>query len=124
MRRIITAFEQVAVWQRDGAWHHSTDAELNPGDEILSATQRGYASPNKDMPGYNPNNVHIWHSDGDPVSYDFGEHTYEVEPLGDINRDPEYEHNRRDAPKSWSDDQVPGYHSYVVPRARVKKKLW
>lgn len=117
-------------------YYHNTDAELNPGDELLSWADRnmGYDAPHRSKAwGYDPHSVYMYDQQGDPdvFALDFGKNRYEVEPIGAVTRDPEWEYNKvpyqedlAEEPDSvYNDADVPGYHSYVAPRARVVRRL-
>lgn len=123
-------------------WYHNTDAELNPGDMLLPAAERGYHSPYLDADPddgiiYHPDKVYMYHHHGEPTqeqlsddngpysgTMGFGKNTYEVEPIGPTERDPEWQTNW----DKWGDlydneTEVPGAHDHMVPRARVVRKV-
>lgn len=133
-------------------WYHNTDAELNPGDMLLPAAERGHKSEwgsrstNAETgqstpiyPHYDPHSVYLYNEHGDPGDYeDFGQHRYEVEPIGATRPDPEHESMRQQALEELAEvhgvsldeaegllheDDIGGMHSYVAPRARVIRKL-
>ena len=133
-------------------WYHNTDAELNPGDELLPASQRGHESEwgsqstNAETgqstplyPHYDPHSVYLYNEHGEPSDYeDFGQHRYEVEPIGQTRPDPEHESMRQQALEELAEvhgvsldeakgllheDDIGGMHSYVAPRARIVRKV-
>ncbi|QZE10440.1 hypothetical protein SEA_SCOOBYDOOBYDOO_94 [Mycobacterium phage ScoobyDoobyDoo] len=132
MHRIVTAREQAEMllpWRAAMPWYHNTDAELNPGDELVPPAERGYDSPHKNAPGYSPHHVYMYdHNSNNDHDY-WGKNRYEVEPIGEVSRDPEFEHNKVWYKEDLEDDDeyfdadVPGYDSYVAPRARVVRKM-
>jgi len=110
-------------------WYHNTDADLNPGDELLPAAERGHNSQWSEVPTYDPHSVYIYNNDFGDYYDSHGKNQYEVEPLGPVNRDPEFETNKADYMDEledddvYSDNDVPGAHSHVTPRARVIRKM-
>ena len=133
-------------------WYHNTDAELNPGDELLPASQRGHKSEWESQstnaetgqstplyPHYDPHSVYLYNEHGDPGDYeDFGQHRYEAEPIGQTKPDPEHESMRQQALEELAEvhgvsldeaksllheDDIGGMHSYVAPRARIIRKI-
>ena len=110
-------------------WYHNTDAELNTGDELLPAAERGHHSQWADVPTYDPHSVYIYSDDFGDYYDSHGKNQYEVEPLGPVSRDPEFETNKADYMDElddddvYSDNDVPGANSHVTPRARVIRKL-
>ena len=109
-------------------WYHNTDAELNPGDELLPASQRGVPPRWDTRSGYDPNFVYITHGPQKLPQHDvdepmFGKNIYEVEPVGDIQRDPEWETNKESYGEDYEyEDEIPGFNDYAVPRARVVRR--
>ena len=110
---------------RSQFYYHTTDAELNPGDEVLSAQERGHTSRWEGTMNYDPSRVYLYDENADPEEYShLGKYRYQVEPVGDIRRDPEREWNQiwrdlrlHDRSKGWNQ------HAYTAPRARVVKKI-
>lgn len=127
-------------------WYHNTDAELNPGDMLLPAAERGHQSEwgatsgSKPIyPHYDPHSVYLYNEHGDFYEYDdFGANRYEVEPIGEVRPDPEHESLKQQALEELAEahdvsleqakdllreDDIGGMHSYVAPRARVIRKV-
>jgi hypothetical protein len=118
-------------------WYHNTDAELNLGDEVLSAAERNHHSRWAEdeygpIPGYSPHNVYMYNEKADPSRYtDYGKNRYEVEPIGNVSRDPEFEYNKdshmeelEDSGETLEDESnIPGYHNYVAPHAKIVRKI-
>ena len=107
-------------------WYHNTDAELNPGDEILPASERKMPSRWDSRSGYNPDLVYFYQGPerlpNDP-SPPFGKNTYEVEPIGEIQRDPEWPMNKESYGEDYEyEEDIPGYNDYAAPRARVVRR--
>lgn len=82
-------------------YFHSTQAELQPGDIIRPAAE-GYGDRwSENAAGYDPNYVylfdqrHLQNPDYDPVYPNSLKNTYEVEPLGALDQDPEGEELRK-----------------------------
>lgn len=101
---------------------HTTNAKLRVGSIIKPASELGHKSRWANAPGYDPSKVYI--SDADRPVHEvehFGDHDYEVKPLGPIQRDPEWALLKKDYP-DLSDEDVPGYHSYQTTRAKVIRK--
>lgn len=109
-------------------WYHNTDAELNPGDELLPASQMGVPPRWDTRSGYDPNFVYVTHGpqvldQHDVDNPSFGKNIYEVQPVGDIQRDPEWETNKELYGEDYEyEDDIPGAHDYAVPSARVVRK--
>lgn len=117
----------LAPWKVAMPWYHNTDAELNPGDELLPASKRGVPSRWDAESGYDPNLVYFTQGPQrlPPDHHDspFGKHTYEVEPVGDIQRDPEWESNKKSYGSDYEyEDEIPGAQDYAAPGARVVRK--
>lgn len=109
-------------------YYHNTDAELNPGDELLPASEIGHASSDWHPSSlYDPSKVYFTHYQDDselPHQGQFGKHTYEVEPHGDIERDPEWEASQEGQPDDYEwDTHDAGYYDYTAPGARVIRKI-
>lgn len=102
-----------------GPWYHGTNVALSPGEHILPRAETGADTEFGDNPYYRDDVVYLTNG-GDHMAERFavsragrlgGEpRIYEVEPIGDLDRDPE-----QDA--GYSTDQ------YVAPRARVIREL-
>lgn len=105
---------------------HATKAEISPGELILSPSERGEApaswGPSLEraiaMGHYRDDRVYLFHGRGVHVrnfinSYVFtsgdGVHVYEVEPLGELEKDP---------------DPTAQPNFACCPRARVIRKVW
>lgn len=103
-----------------GRYHHTTNADLKPGDTLLPASARGYQPSAEngqwwaDSPYYDPNFVYMYNPEKEsPENFvDFGTKTYEVKPVGKVRRDPEYANNRENA-----------QHCYIAPRAVVVRRV-
>jgi hypothetical protein len=116
-------------------YYHNTDAELNPGDELLPSAERGHRSRWAEdeygtVPTYDPHSVYMYRETGNPEHFqEYGKNRYEVEPVGDVRRDPEWldlmEDDEEIDPEDFgvSPEDAPGFHSYVAPRAKVVRKL-
>src|SRR5689334_12750170 len=130
MRPITSARDQVEMlrpWLHVAMpWYHNTDAELSPGDEILPASKRGVPSRWDSESGYDPNLVYFTEGPQKlPEDYDraFGKHIYEVEPQGEIQRDPEWESNKASYGDDYEyEDDIPGAQDYAAPSATVIRK--
>jgi hypothetical protein len=108
-------------------WYHTTDSELNPGDEILPASKRGV--PNRwESKDYDPSLVYFTQGpqrlpQEDLDNSPFGKHTYEVQPQGDIQRDPEWESNKKSYGSDYEyEDEIPGAQDYAAPSAKIVRK--
>jgi hypothetical protein len=123
-------------WYRTAMpYYHNTDAELNPGDELLPSAERGHRSRWAEdeygtVPTYDPHSVYMYRETGNPEHFqEYGKNRYEVEPVGDVRRDPEWldlmEDDEEIDPEDFgvSPEDAPGFHSYVAPRAKVVRKL-
>lgn len=55
----------------------------------------------------------------------FGKHSYEVQPIGRVHRDPEWtkvkDHYIKE--EGFLPEEVPGFHSFIAPKAKVIKKI-
>lgn len=117
---------------KQGTYFHNTFRELEPGDELKPASELGLHDRWHDDPHYSPHHVYMWHSDAHqhPEMHDdfreaFGDHTYEVQPEGRVEADPERE-SARDWERSQgtSDDEpLMSDYTYRAPRARVVRKV-
>jgi hypothetical protein len=85
------------VYEREapsGRYFHNSDHVFAPGDVIRPAHETGHASRWADHEGYSPKHVYVWHEHGmhdnaEEAFEEHGRHTYEVEPLGHVEDDPE-----------------------------------
>lgn len=70
---------------------HSTEAELKPGDMIRPAAEIGHQSDYAGLKTYSPHHVYLNDHRVPPEEVEhLGRHTYQVEPVGHVERDPEY----------------------------------
>ena len=117
-------------------YYHYTDQEFAPGDKLKPATQtdpsgaRSKWGDGHDL--YDPSKVYFTWRDGDPGHDEYtdpnsvyGPNAYEVEPVGEIEDDPEKEPARE-----WHLDNLGRYESgdlghddYMAPNAIVKRKI-
>ncbi len=123
-------------------WYHNTDAELNPGDMLLPPTETGHKSQFADADPemgtiYHPDKVYFYHHPTEPTheqiadqngpyanAIGFGKNTYQVEPVGHVERDPEWQTNREKWEGYYDDEnEIPGYHDHMAPRARVVQRV-
>jgi glutaredoxin-like protein NrdH len=123
-------------------WYHNTDAELNPGDELLPPSETGHKSQFADADPemgtiYHPDKVYFYKHPTEPTreeisddhgpysgTLDFGKNTYEVEPDGSYERDSEWPNNLLKWQGAYPyDDEIPGYHDYMADRARVVRRV-
>lgn len=100
--------------------YHETDADLKPGDIVDSAAARGYDSPwAQGVTTYDPNKVYMTTNPDYDIPY--GKNTYEVEPVGELHRDPLYYDLSPEARSQWDSDGTRFY--WVAPKARVVRKV-
>ena len=100
--------------------YHETDADLKPGDIVDSAANRGYESPwANGVTTYDPSKVYMTTTPDYDIPY--GKHTYEVEPVGELHRDPLYYDLTPEARSQWDSDGTRFY--WVAPQARVVRKV-
>lgn len=113
-------------------YYHNTDAELEPGDEIIPAAERGYESQWKKNKDYNPHMVYFTYGDDDTWAEDWrGRNRYEVEPIGEVKQDPEHLTQRKEFEEEYGrpfdpvedEDEDIMQNSYTSPRARVIRRL-
>ena len=95
-------------------YYHNTDVDFGEGDELKPPTVLdGGNSSGRWGDDYRPNRVYFTWADEDgdldPDELIFGENTYEVEPIGEIERDPE--------------DRKQIYNDWMAPGARVVRKV-
>lgn len=93
-------------------YYHNTDVDFGEGDELKPPTALEGGKPSGRWgDDYRPNRVYFTYADeyGDLSESPFGEHTYEVEPIGEIERDPE--------------DRRRIYNDWMAPGARIIRKI-
>lgn len=101
-----------------GQFFHVTDARLKPGASVVPAAERGFQSKWAKGTGgsadyYSPNHVYVYSHDGDDMVHNeymhLGRYTYEVEPQGGVEPDPE--------------PQMTEGTAWRTSRATVKRKM-
>lgn len=112
---------------------HTTDAVLQPGDTIHPAAQIGHESKFAGVGSYSPNHVYLNdHRVPPEETQHFGQHTYQVEPTGPVERDPEYAKWKHNVTKYSRTGQsfdrydrvgLQGRYAYRAPGAKVVSKL-
>ena len=93
-------------------WYHTTDVDFSEGDELKPPTELEGGKPSGRWgDDYRPNRVYFTQADedGDLSESPFGKHTYEVEPIGETERDPE--------------DRRQIYNDWMAPGARIIRKI-
>lgn len=137
------------VGTQQSPWIHSTDREFQPGDLVQPTSVTGEETWSDEAPGYDPSKVYFWHRRAldDPAGMnrilphaENAAHHYEVEPIGDIQMDPEGEASDaalineavdQDWPNVDEEEYYPySYgsewyhnHSFTSPQARVIRKI-
>ena len=111
---------------------HATDLDLQPGDEVHPPARTGVSSRFEGYPAYRGDRVYMFtHKDyAEQYGPNYGKNTYEVEPLGDVERDPEYSlerHKIRRLPRGER-AEAHGYNDMAAnartaPAARVLRKM-
>lgn len=122
----------VSDLMRTATYFHNTFRDLNPGDELKPAAELGLSDRWPEDAYYSPHHVYMWHSDAmnhedlpDVYHEEFGDHRYEVEPIGGAERDPERGSAREYERSQGTPDDEPlaSDFTYRAPRARVVRKV-